>query len=154
MIPVTTFSDQTVALFGLGGSGLVTARALKAGGADVVCFDDNEARVEAATSEGLETLDLHDLDWDGVAALVLSPGVPLTHPVPHWSVDLARNAGVEIIGDVELFCRERRRLCPDAPLDRDHRNQRQVDHHGADPSSSEDARPGRADGRQYRHAGA
>lgn len=54
MIPVTTFDGRKVALFGLGGSGLATARALKAGGADVVCFDDNEARVAQAAGEGLQ----------------------------------------------------------------------------------------------------
>ena len=48
MIPVTTFMSQKVALFGLGGSGLATARALRAGGADVVCFDDNAERVTEA----------------------------------------------------------------------------------------------------------
>jgi len=31
MIPVTTFADKKVAVFGLGGSGLLTAKALKAG---------------------------------------------------------------------------------------------------------------------------
>ena len=116
MIPVTTFENQTVALFGLGGSGLATARALKAGGANVVCFDDNEDRVASARSEGLTTQNLRELDWSKVHSLVLAPGVPLTHPVPHWTVDLARQAGAEVIGDVELFCRERRKLCPEAPL--------------------------------------
>jgi len=116
MIPVTTFENQKVALFGLGGSGLATARALAAGGADVVCFDDSEDRVKQAASEGLATQDLRQLDWSVLSALVLAPGVPLTHPVPHWTADLAREAGVEIIGDVELFCRERRKLCPAAPL--------------------------------------
>ena len=47
---------------------------------------------------------------------MLSPGVPLTHPKPHWTVDLAHAAGVEIIGDVELFGRERAMLAPDAPF--------------------------------------
>jgi UDP-N-acetylmuramoylalanine--D-glutamate ligase len=47
---------------------------------------------------------------------VLSPGVPLTHPKPHWTVDLARAAGVEIVGDVELFVRERRAHAPIAPF--------------------------------------
>jgi len=116
MIPITTFENQKVALFGLGGSGLATAKALQAGGAHVVCFDDNEARCTAATADGLQVQDLRDLDWSQVVALVLAPGVPLTHPAPHWSVDLARDAGVEIIGDVELFCRERRKQCPEAPL--------------------------------------
>jgi UDP-N-acetylmuramoylalanine--D-glutamate ligase len=56
------------------------------------------------------------VDWSDVAALVLAPGVPLTHPAPHWTVGLARNAAVEVIGDIELFCRERRKLAPDAPF--------------------------------------
>ncbi|WP_420414323.1 UDP-N-acetylmuramoyl-L-alanine--D-glutamate ligase [Roseibium sp.] len=116
MIPITTFAGKTVALFGLGGSGLATAKALNTGGAHVVCFDDSETRVADATSVGLVTQDLKTLDWSGVSALVLAPGVPLTHPVPHWTVELARDAGVEVIGDVELFCRERRKLCPEAPL--------------------------------------
>ncbi len=116
MIKVTTFENRKIALFGLGGSGIATAHALKDGGAHVVCFDDSEARVSQAAAEGLDTADLREIDWTGIEALVLAPGVPLTHPVPHWSVDLAREAGVEIIGDVELFCRERRKLCPEAPL--------------------------------------
>lgn len=116
MIPVSTFSGQRVFVFGLGGSGLLTARALVAGGADVIAWDDAPARVSAAAAEGIPTADLRTADWTGVAALVLSPGVPLTHPVPHWSVGLANAAGAEIIGDVELFVRERRARAPEAPL--------------------------------------
>ncbi len=60
--------------------------------------------------------DLADADWSRFAALVLAPGVPLTHPQPHWTVAKARAAGVEVIGDVELFCRQRAASCPDAPF--------------------------------------
>ncbi|MBP1844971.1 UDP-N-acetylmuramoylalanine--D-glutamate ligase [Rhizobium petrolearium] len=116
MIPVTTFRDKRVALFGLGGSGLATARALVAGGAKVVAWDDNPDSVGKAAGEGITTADLRTIDWPAQAAFVLSPGVPLTHPKPHWSVDLARAAGVEIIGDVELFVRERRAHAPDCPF--------------------------------------
>jgi len=116
MIAVTTFRDRRVALFGLGGSGLATARALAAGGALVNAHDDNPDRVAAAAREGIGTGDLHDIDWSSQAALVLSPGVPLTHPKPHWTVDLAHAAGVPVIGDVELFARERRAQAPDAPF--------------------------------------
>ena len=56
------------------------------------------------------TQNLRELDWSQVAALVLAPGVPLTHPTPHWTVQLARKAGVEVIGDIELFCRERAKI--------------------------------------------
>jgi UDP-N-acetylmuramoylalanine--D-glutamate ligase len=116
MIPVTTFKAKTVALFGLGGSGLATALALAAGGAEVIAWDDSAASVENASAAGIRTGDLRELDWAAVDALVLSPGVPLTHPKPHWSAELASAAGVEIIGDVELFVRERRVHAPDCPF--------------------------------------
>ena len=116
MIPVASFAVRTVAVFGLGGSGLASAQALVAGGADVVGFDDNAASLDKAKSAGIRTADLRSLDWSKVKALLLAPGVPLTHPAPHWSVELARNAGVEVIGDIELYCRERRRLAPDSPF--------------------------------------
>jgi UDP-N-acetylmuramoylalanine--D-glutamate ligase len=114
MIPVTSFEGRKVAVFGLGASGLASASALFAGGADVVGWDDSEARIEHATQAGIPTADLREIDWSKIAALVLAPGVPLTHPAPHWTVGLARAAGVEVIGDIELFCRERRRIAPDS----------------------------------------
>ncbi|WP_284759012.1 UDP-N-acetylmuramoyl-L-alanine--D-glutamate ligase [Agrobacterium sp. fls2-241-TYG-188a] len=116
MIPVTSFAGKKVALFGLGGSGLVTARALVAGGADVTAFDDNPDSVARAQAEGIPTGDLRAVDWSKLSAFVLAPGVPLTHPKPHWSVDLARAAGVEVIGDIELFVRERRAHAPECPF--------------------------------------
>jgi len=116
MIPVTSFAQRRVAVFGLGGSGLVAASALLAGGADVVGWDDSPERIAHAASAGIPTADLHEIDWRRIAALVLAPGVPLTHPEPHWSVALARDAAIEVIGDIELFCRERRIHAPDAPF--------------------------------------
>ncbi len=116
MIPVTTFAGRKVAVFGLGGSGLVSASALLAGGANVVAFDDDAASVAKANAAGIPTADLRQADWTKIAALVLAPGVPLTHPAPHWAVVLAQQAGVETIGDIELFCRERARLEPAAPF--------------------------------------
>ena len=116
MIPVSTLSGKKVALFGLGGSGLATAEALKAGGAQVVAGDDNAASLDKARGAGIEVADLRQADWSEFSSFVLSPGVPLTHPEPHWSVKLAEAAGVEIIGDIELFCREREAHAPAAPL--------------------------------------
>jgi UDP-N-acetylmuramoylalanine--D-glutamate ligase len=116
MIPVTSFAGKKVAVFGLGGSGLASAQALVAGGADVIASDDNAGSVEKARAAGIATADLRSIDWSKTAALLLAPGVPLTHPAPHWSAVLAKNAGVEVIGDVELFCRERRKLAPNSPF--------------------------------------
>ena len=116
MIPVTTLSGKKVALFGLGGSGFATARALKLGGAEVTAWDDNPDSVTKAAAEGIHTADLRTIDWSAQSLFVLSPGVPLTHPKPHWTVDLARAAGVDVVGDVELFVRERQAHAPDCPF--------------------------------------
>ena len=105
MIPVRGFEDKTVAVFGLGRTGLTAARALIAGGAKVALWDEKPASREAAAAEGFPVVDLQAADWSQFAALMLSPGVPLTHPKPHWTVEKAKAAGVEILGDVELFAR-------------------------------------------------
>ena len=107
MIPIRVFKDQPVALFGLGRSGIAAGRALEAGGADVAAWDDGEPSRANAEEKGLTLVDLASADWGRFRALVLAPGVPLTHPEPHWVVNRARAAGVEIIGDTELFFRER-----------------------------------------------
>lgn len=112
MIRVTTFAGQAVAVFGLGGSGLATARALMAGGAEVAAWDDGEHGRKAAEAAGVPLTDLSAADWSRFAALVLAPGVPLTHPEPHWTVRAAKAAGVEVIGDIELFARERAKAVP------------------------------------------
>ena len=116
MIPITVFAGRKVAVFGLGKSGLLSAGALIKGGAEVIVYDDSEKMRADAASAGLTVQDLHETDWSQVAALVLAPGVPLTHPTPHWTVRLAQKAGVEIIGDIELFCRERVKSGAQCPL--------------------------------------
>jgi UDP-N-acetylmuramoylalanine--D-glutamate ligase len=105
VIPVRGFEDKTVAVFGLGRTGLTAARALQAGGAHVALWDENVAAREKALTQGFELTDLKTADWSRFAALMQSPGVPLTHPAPHWTVQLAKSANVEILGDIELFAR-------------------------------------------------
>lgn len=116
MIPVTTLAGKQVAVVGLAGSGLVVARALQAAGAEVTGWDDGEAARQKAAAAGVQVADLQAADWSGFAALVLSPGIPLTHPKPHWSVLRARDAGVAVTGDVDLFFQERAVHCPKAPV--------------------------------------
>jgi UDP-N-acetylmuramoylalanine--D-glutamate ligase len=105
MIPVRVFAGKTVAVFGLARTGLAATRALLAGGAKVALWDDNAKTRAAAAADGFELTDLTTADWGDFAALMLSPGVPLTHPTPHWTVDKAHAEGVEIVGDIELFAR-------------------------------------------------
>ena len=105
MIPVRGFEGKTVAVFGLARTGLAAARALLAGGAQVALWDERPEGRAAAEAQGLSLVDLTTADWTQFAALMLSPGVPLTHPEPHWTVTKAKEFGVEIVGDMELFAR-------------------------------------------------
>jgi len=116
MIRATTFAGRRVAVFGLGGSGLAAARSLVEGGATVLCWDDGEAGRNTARSAGFDVTDLAQTDWSTISSLVLAPGVPLTHPEPHWVVKLAQGSGVEIIGDIEIFFRERAARSPDTAV--------------------------------------
>jgi UDP-N-acetylmuramoylalanine--D-glutamate ligase len=106
MIPARSLAHQDVGVFGLARSGLASVRALKAGGARVFAWDDKESARVIAEADGATVLPWRDWPWAKLKSLVLSPGVPLTHPAPHDIVVKARHADVEIIGDVELFARE------------------------------------------------
>jgi UDP-N-acetylmuramoylalanine--D-glutamate ligase len=103
MIPVTAYQDRAVAVFGLARSGIAAARALMAGGASVTAWDDGPKGRDAAQAAGVTLADPATLDWSRQAALVLSPGVPLTHPQPHPVVVSATAAGCPVIGDIDLF---------------------------------------------------
>ena len=106
MFPARGFARRKVAVFGLARSGLAVIAALKAGGAEVVAWDDSEVARAAAAGDGLALGDLDRLDFAGFDSLVVSPGVPFTHPEPHWTIRKARAAGIEVIGDTEVFVRE------------------------------------------------
>src|SRR5690606_13297612 len=107
MIPAAGFEGREVAVFGLGRSGLPAARALQAGGARPVLWDDGVSGRLQAEAEGFVVEDLTRADWRRFAALVRSPGVPLTHPRPHGTAEKARAAGVAVIGAAGLFARAR-----------------------------------------------
>jgi UDP-N-acetylmuramoylalanine--D-glutamate ligase len=105
MIPITEFKGRDVAVFGLARTGLAAARALVAGGARVHAWDDSDVTRAKAEAAGIPISDINSRDWRTFAALVLSPGVPLTFPEPHRVVTLAEATGVPIVSDIELFAR-------------------------------------------------
>jgi len=106
MIEAGTFKGQTIAVFGLGRSGITSALSLQKGGAHVLAWDDNEASRKAAKDAGVTVKDLQKANWDTIDELVLSPGVPHELPKAHWSAEKAKAAGVPIICDIEIFARE------------------------------------------------
>ena len=103
MIDLGRYSGRRVAVLGLAKSGKVTAEALLAAGADLCAWDDSSAAREAAAAVGIPIMDLGRDDASQWAALVMSPGSPLTHPQPHPQALRAHKAGVPVIGDIELL---------------------------------------------------
>ena len=93
MIRATSFEGISVAVFGLGASGIAAAESLREGGAIVSAWDDGVSARDAAIAKDIPLVDLSVADWSGFAALVLAPGVPLTHPEPHWTVKRAEEGG-------------------------------------------------------------
>ena len=106
MIAAHAFSGRTVAVFGLARTGLGAVKSLIAGGAQVIAWDDSSTARDAGGIEGAQIMPWREWPWEKIAALILSPGVPLTHPKPHEVVVHANRAHVAVIGDVELFARE------------------------------------------------
>lgn len=107
MIALTAYNAALVGVFGLGKAGEAAIAALCAGGAEVYAWDDRPA---ATSRERVHMLDFKQWPWQRLKALVLSPGVPLTHPQPHPVVTMAKQFGVPVIGDVELLWQ----ACPQA----------------------------------------
>ncbi|WP_118856302.1 Mur ligase family protein [Sphingomonas mesophila] len=108
MITARAWAGRHYAVYGLARSGLATVQALLASGARVTAWDaKEEARAKAPVGASVENLD--ELDLSQFDSLVVTPGLPLnTHPI----AQRAREAGVEIIGDIELFARARPELPP------------------------------------------
>lgn len=110
MPAVPQLNGKNVAVMGLGKSGTSAARALAAGGARVVAWDDTEAARQTAATEGVSIVDLKTADFSAIDLLLWSPGIPHTHPRPHPVAERARAAGVPVVCDVELLAL----ACPDA----------------------------------------
>ncbi|HVQ08988.1 MAG TPA: UDP-N-acetylmuramoyl-L-alanine--D-glutamate ligase [Allosphingosinicella sp.] len=131
MIASPAFRGKRYAVLGLARSGLATVEALAASGAEVTAWDNSESvrqsfRSSRAKSRGAGTdsevrpsttlgtndvfvEDFTEIDLAGFDAIVVSPGVPLnTHPI----AAKAREAGVPVIGDIELFAQARPSLPP------------------------------------------
>ncbi|MEM9058862.1 MAG: UDP-N-acetylmuramoyl-L-alanine--D-glutamate ligase [Pseudomonadota bacterium] len=104
MIPVRSYTGQRVGVLGLGRSGVAAAKALKAGGATPICWDDNEVNrlpvIEHELADITRPREAATLD-----ALIVSPGIPHLYPEPHRAIRLARENGIPVDNDVGLFFR-------------------------------------------------
>lgn len=106
MIPVQGVENQSFAVLGLGRSGRATAMALREGGAQVVVWDDGADTRAQAGADGLDVRDLtRHAAWEGIAALITSPGIAHLYPKPHPVIAMAYALGVPVDNDIGLFFR-------------------------------------------------
>jgi UDP-N-acetylmuramoylalanine--D-glutamate ligase len=100
--PNNLFAGRRYAVVGLGRAGIAALRALTTMGAIVTGWDDAGYARDQAEREGFliadPSPDIGDLD-----ALILSPGIAHTLPVPHRIAAAARAAGRPILTDAELL---------------------------------------------------
>lgn len=108
MITSPAFKNRKFALLGLARSGLAAARSLSAGGAEILAWDNDE-NARAKVADIATIADLLDADLSGYDGIVVSPGVPINrNPI----ADKAKEQGIPLIGDIELFAMARADLPP------------------------------------------
>ena len=101
---------KKVLVLGLGRTGVSTCRYLQAQGFSVFVAEDHEARLKTALSEGYKIFT--ESDWVDVAFVVVSPGIPWCWPAPHPLCFKARQRGIPLTTDVDLFMIERYKTMP------------------------------------------
>ncbi|MDG7052502.1 MAG: UDP-N-acetylmuramoyl-L-alanine--D-glutamate ligase [Wolbachia endosymbiont of Alcedoecus sp.] len=102
---LSKYKNQNVAVFGLGKTGLSVINALMKSGARMYAWDDNKEQIANAKMMYRECNFIHPrkYNWHEIRTLILSPGVPISYPTPHWIVKLARSYDYKIKSDIELF---------------------------------------------------
>lgn len=105
MITPTHYKNKKVAVFGLGKAGTSTINALLRADAKIYAFDDKQESVQKLSdnNQNIKAEALDKTNWQEIDSLILSPGVPFTHPKPHQIVTYATNAKVPIICDIEAL---------------------------------------------------
>ena len=94
---------KTVGVLGLGRSGIAAANALLAAGAVVLLSDDHA--VPKTIPAGATVTPWADWPWQALDLMVISPGIPHLHPEPHPAAELARNANIPIVSEIEIAMR-------------------------------------------------
>ena len=102
-------SGQTVGVLGLGSSGMAAAASLDAAGVTIFAHDDNKPDTPLVNGT---LMAWQDWPWQDLDALVISPGIPHLHPVPHPAAARAAAANIEILSEVEIALRG----LPQAPI--------------------------------------
>ncbi|OJV14079.1 MAG: UDP-N-acetylmuramoylalanine--D-glutamate ligase [Alphaproteobacteria bacterium 33-17] len=103
MINLDFYKGKSFFVYGLGRTGISAVNALLKSNINVKSWDEKASSINLPdhirnTLESPETT-----NWKNTDYLVLSPGVPLTFPEPHYIVNFAKSAGTTIYSDIEML---------------------------------------------------
>ena len=103
MIALTKQAGKKVGIFGLGKTGISVCKALEKH-AQIICFDDSEKNrenfLQIMTKDTL--LSLASDEWKELGLIIVSPGVPPSHPI----FMIAKENNIPVKGDIELMMEE------------------------------------------------
>jgi UDP-N-acetylmuramoylalanine--D-glutamate ligase len=93
-------------VYGLGISGISTAKFLAQNNEKVVATDDNEktiADLNDETSSRVKFLKPHEIEYDSRTIISFSPGIPLYFPKPHKILEIVKKTAAQLVCDIEIF---------------------------------------------------
>ena len=93
MIP-KNMKDKTIGILGLGISGKSAFKCLEAVGSKVYAYDDNTSNDMLATNP-------NKWPWYELDQIIVSPGIPLTHPL----IKKAKKLKIQINNEIDIFAR-------------------------------------------------
>jgi UDP-N-acetylmuramoylalanine--D-glutamate ligase len=106
VINLDFLKGKNIVVFGLGKAGMASVKSLSNGGAFITASDDSKDSMLALDSQKIANVKIEYynlINWNIVDILVLSPGVPFTHPKPHPVVIAAQKENCPVICDIELL---------------------------------------------------
>ena len=97
MIRLFSQKDRKIGIFGLNRTGLASYISLK-NIAKIICYDDNEKIRNnfTLTYPDAEIIEISNPKWQRLDIILLSPGVPFSHPV----YNIAKSNNISICSDI------------------------------------------------------
>ena len=101
MISINSYKNKNVGILGAGLSGIAAAKILVSSKANIYMFDDKKDKPDFINDNCWKNYKLWP--WEALAALVVSPGIPINAKNKHLAIELAIKNKITIINEIDLF---------------------------------------------------
>ena len=101
MTSINSYKNKNVGILGAGLSGIAAAKILVSSKANIYIFDDKKDKPDFINDNCWKNYKLWP--WEALAALVVSPGIPINAKNKHLAIELAIKNKITIINEIDLF---------------------------------------------------